>query len=59
MRRAYAQAGFGFGRRQLFEACSHGTGTVAGDTAELESTTRLIAETGGGCARAAIGSVKT
>mgnify|MGYP000632608626 CR=1 FL=1 len=33
MRRAYAQAGFGPGDVQLFEA--HGTGTVAGDTADL------------------------
>ena len=38
MRRAYAQAGFGPATVGLFEA--HGTGTVAGDTAELESTTR-------------------
>jgi acyl transferase domain-containing protein len=57
MRRAYAQAGFGPGDVQLFEA--HGTGTVAGDTAELESTTRLIAEAGGKAHQAAIGSVKT
>lgn len=57
MRRAYAQAGFGPGDVQLFEA--HGTGTVAGDTAELESTTRLIAEAGGKPRQAAIGSVKT
>jgi 3-oxoacyl-(acyl-carrier-protein) synthase/NAD(P)H-dependent flavin oxidoreductase YrpB (nitropropane dioxygenase family) len=42
MRRAYAQAGYGPHTVGLFEA--HGTGTVAGDTAELESTTRLIAE---------------
>ena len=57
MRRAYAQAGFGPADVQLFEA--HGTGTVAGDTAELESTTRLIAEAGGKPRQAAIGSVKT
>jgi acyl transferase domain-containing protein/NAD(P)H-dependent flavin oxidoreductase YrpB (nitropropane dioxygenase family) len=57
MRRAYAQAGFGPGDVQLFEA--HGTGTVAGDTAELESTTRLIAEAGAKPRQAAIGSVKT
>ena len=57
MRRAYAQAGFGPETVGLFEA--HGTGTVAGDTAELESTTHLMME--GGCAprRAVIGSVKT
>jgi acyl transferase domain-containing protein/NAD(P)H-dependent flavin oxidoreductase YrpB (nitropropane dioxygenase family) len=57
MRRAYAQAGYGPGDVQLFEA--HGTGTVAGDTAELESTTRLIGEDGGKPRQAVIGSVKT
>jgi acyl transferase domain-containing protein/NAD(P)H-dependent flavin oxidoreductase YrpB (nitropropane dioxygenase family)/NADP-dependent 3-hydroxy acid dehydrogenase YdfG len=57
MRRAYAQAGFGPGTVGLFEA--HGTGTVAGDTAELESTTRLLREAGGHPRQAAIGSVKT
>jgi len=57
MRRAYAQAGFGPRTVGLFEA--HGTGTVAGDTAELESTTRLIKEEGGSARRSAIGSVKT
>ncbi|MCC6346697.1 MAG: nitronate monooxygenase, partial [Nitrospirales bacterium] len=36
MRRAYEQAGFGPDTAGLFEA--HGTGTVVGDTAELEST---------------------
>ncbi|MBZ8143291.1 beta-ketoacyl synthase, partial [Rubrivivax gelatinosus] len=40
MRRAYQMAGFGPSTVGLFEA--HGTGTVAGDTAELESTTRLM-----------------
>ena len=44
MRRAYAMAGFGASTVGLFEA--HGTGTVAGDTAELESTTRLMQEEG-------------
>ncbi len=57
MRRAYAQAGFGPSTVGLFEA--HGTGTVAGDTAELESTTRLILEEGGRPHEAVIGSVKT
>jgi len=57
MRRAYTMAGFGPETVGLFEA--HGTGTVAGDTAELESTTRLIAEQGGGPRQAVIGSVKT
>lgn len=57
MRRAYEMAGFGPSTVGLFEA--HGTGTVAGDTAELESTTRLIAEEGVGPRHAVIGSVKT
>ena len=57
MRRAYAQAGFGPGAVELFEA--HGTGTVAGDTAELESTTQLIKAEGGTRHQAVIGSVKT
>ncbi len=57
MRRAYAMAGFGPSTVGLFEA--HGTGTVAGDTAELESTTRLIREEGGARHSAVIGSVKT
>lgn len=57
MRRAYAMAGFGPSTVGLFEA--HGTGTVAGDTAELESTTRLMREEGAAPRRAVIGSVKT
>jgi acyl transferase domain-containing protein/NAD(P)H-dependent flavin oxidoreductase YrpB (nitropropane dioxygenase family)/NADP-dependent 3-hydroxy acid dehydrogenase YdfG len=57
MRRAYAMAGFGPSSVGLFEA--HGTGTVAGDTAELESTTRLMQEEGALPHQAAIGSVKT
>ena len=57
MRRAYAQAGFGPRAVELFEA--HGTGTVAGDTAELESTTQLIKAEGGARHQSVIGSVKT
>jgi len=57
MRRAYAMAGFGPSTVGLFEA--HGTGTVAGDTAELESTTRLMREEGVAPRQAVIGSVKT
>jgi len=57
MRRAYKQAGFGPETVGLFEA--HGTGTVAGDTAELESTTRLVKEAGGQPRQAVVGSVKT
>lgn len=57
MRRAYQMAGFGPSTVGLFEA--HGTGTVAGDTAELESTTRLMQEEGAPARHAVIGSVKT
>ncbi len=57
MRRAYAQAGYAPASVGLFEA--HGTGTVAGDTAELESTTSLVKESGGQAHQAIIGSVKT
>jgi acyl transferase domain-containing protein/NAD(P)-dependent dehydrogenase (short-subunit alcohol dehydrogenase family)/predicted hotdog family 3-hydroxylacyl-ACP dehydratase len=57
MRRAYAMAGFGPSTVGLFEA--HGTGTVAGDTAELESTTRLMQEESSPPRHAVIGSVKT
>ncbi|WP_187807325.1 type I polyketide synthase [Aquipseudomonas alcaligenes] len=57
MRRAYQQAGFGPASVGLFEA--HGTGTVAGDTAELDSTTSLLREAGSRPAQAVVGSVKT
>ncbi len=57
MRRAYAQAGFGPESVGMFEA--HGTGTVAGDTAELESTTMLMHLSGAPPHQAIIGSVKT
>mgnify|MGYP005751220993 CR=1 FL=1 len=57
MRRAYQQAGFGPDSVGLFEA--HGTGTVAGDTAELDSTTSLLREAGSRPAQAVVGSVKT
>ena len=57
MRRAYGMAGFGPSSVGLFEA--HGTGTVVGDTAELESTTQLIREKSSAARQAAIGSVKT
>lgn len=57
MRRAYKQAGFGPETVGLFEA--HGTGTVAGDTAELESTISLLKEAGAGAHQAVVGSVKT
>jgi acyl transferase domain-containing protein/NAD(P)H-dependent flavin oxidoreductase YrpB (nitropropane dioxygenase family)/NADP-dependent 3-hydroxy acid dehydrogenase YdfG len=57
MRRAYEMAGFGPASVGLFEA--HGTGTVAGDSAELQSTTELIGTAGLAPRQAAIGSVKT
>lgn len=57
MRRAYEQAGFGPETVRLFEA--HGTGTVAGDTAELESTSTLMRENGAKPRSAVVGSVKT
>jgi len=57
MRRAYEMAGFGPASVGLFEA--HGTGTVAGDSAELQSTTELIGMVGVAPRQAAIGSVKT
>ncbi|HET6584362.1 MAG TPA: beta-ketoacyl synthase N-terminal-like domain-containing protein, partial [Nannocystaceae bacterium] len=57
MRRAYDAAGFGPETVGLFEA--HGTGTVAGDIAELKSTSQLIRESGGLPHQAVIGSVKT
>jgi acyl transferase domain-containing protein/NADP-dependent 3-hydroxy acid dehydrogenase YdfG len=57
MRRAYATAGFGPETVGLFEA--HGTGTVAGDIAELKSTSQLVRESGGRPFQAVIGSVKT
>lgn len=57
MRRTYVQAGFDPDSVGLFEA--HGTGTVAGDTAELESTMKLIKERNYSPKQAVIGSVKT
>ena len=57
MRQAYGQAGFNPNAVTLIEA--HGTGTVSGDNAELESTTRLLKEAGCGKHHACIGSVKT
>lgn len=57
MRRAYDQAGYGPETVRLFEA--HGTGTVAGDSAELESTRRLLGGAEAKPRQAVIGSVKT
>ncbi|HEV7808693.1 MAG TPA: SDR family NAD(P)-dependent oxidoreductase [Solirubrobacteraceae bacterium] len=55
LRRAYARAGFGIGTVDLFEG--HGTGTQAGDAAELLSLSRAR-EAEGFAEPAAIGSVK-
>ena len=57
LRRAYADAGYSPATVGLWEA--HGTGTVAGDRAELETVTTLLGETGAAPASAVIGSVKT
>jgi acyl transferase domain-containing protein/NAD(P)H-dependent flavin oxidoreductase YrpB (nitropropane dioxygenase family)/NAD(P)-dependent dehydrogenase (short-subunit alcohol dehydrogenase family) len=55
--RAYDMAGYSPSSVGLFEA--HGTGTVAGDTAELETLTRLLARNETGVHEHAIGSIKT
>ncbi|MGH8640664.1 MAG: beta-ketoacyl synthase N-terminal-like domain-containing protein, partial [Burkholderiales bacterium] len=57
LHRAYDMAGYSPATVELFEA--HGTGTVAGDTAELETVTRLLAAAGAAPKQSAIGSVKT
>lgn len=57
LNRAYEMAGYSPATVGLFEA--HGTGTVAGDTAELETVTRLLDVAGGDPENSAIGSVKT
>lgn len=57
LRRAYEKAGYSPATVGLFEA--HGTGTVAGDTAELETVTRLLAEAGARPKQSVIGSAKT
>ncbi|QIB35179.1 type I polyketide synthase [Ancylobacter pratisalsi] len=57
MRRAYEMAGYSPASVGLFEA--HGTGTVAGDAAELETVTRLLGEAGATPRQSVIGSVKT
>jgi acyl transferase domain-containing protein/NAD(P)-dependent dehydrogenase (short-subunit alcohol dehydrogenase family) len=57
LNRAYEMAGYTAASVGLFEA--HGTGTVAGDTAELETVTRLLGRVGAEPHRHAIGSVKT
>jgi acyl transferase domain-containing protein/NADP-dependent 3-hydroxy acid dehydrogenase YdfG len=55
--RAYEMAGYSPATVGLFEA--HGTGTVAGDTSEMTTVTRLLTEAGAAPRQSAIGSVKT
>jgi acyl transferase domain-containing protein/NAD(P)H-dependent flavin oxidoreductase YrpB (nitropropane dioxygenase family) len=55
--RAYAQAGFSPASVGLIEA--HGTGTVAGDAAEVTSLTRVFQEAGASPETCALGSVKS
>ena len=57
LRRAYQEAGYSPATVGLWEA--HGTGTVAGDRAELETVTTLLDESRASPASGAIGSVKT
>ncbi|MGH8929337.1 MAG: beta-ketoacyl synthase N-terminal-like domain-containing protein, partial [Egibacteraceae bacterium] len=55
--RAYAEAGFSPATVGLIEA--HGTGTVAGDRAELTTLTRVFGAAGAPAQGCAIGSVKS
>ncbi len=55
--RAYDMAGYSPATVGLFEA--HGTGTIAGDTSEMTTVTRLLQQSGAEPKQAAIGSVKT
>ncbi|GMQ83280.1 MAG: hypothetical protein BMS9Abin06_0013 [Gammaproteobacteria bacterium] len=57
LERAYRKAGYSPASVGLLEA--HGTGTVAGDTAELETVTRLMTRHNALPKQCAIGSVKT
>ena len=57
LQRAYDRAGFAPNSLGLYEA--HGTGTVAGDRAELETITESLREARAGKKSCAIGSVKT
>lgn len=57
LRRAYEEAGYSPATVGCWEA--HGTGTVAGDRAELETLATLLAEAEAAPASCAVGSVKT
>ncbi len=57
LRRAYAQAGFTPTSVGLIEA--HGTGTVAGDQAEIQALSQYFGEAGASVQGTAVGSVKS
>ena len=57
LRRAYAKAGFSPATVGLIEA--HGTGTVAGDMAEVETLKTVFQEEGAALQTCALGSVKS
>ncbi|WP_165252314.1 type I polyketide synthase [Paludisphaera soli] len=57
LRRAYAQAGFSPATVGLIEA--HGTGTVAGDQAEIKALTMFFGEAGAARQGCAVGSIKS
>ena len=57
LQRAYAQAGFAPSTVGLIEA--HGTGTVAGDAAEIDALAEVFGEDGAAPHSCAIGSVKS
>jgi acyl transferase domain-containing protein/NAD(P)H-dependent flavin oxidoreductase YrpB (nitropropane dioxygenase family)/NAD(P)-dependent dehydrogenase (short-subunit alcohol dehydrogenase family)/acyl carrier protein len=57
LRRAYRQAGYGPSTVQLFEA--HGTGTAAGDAAEITSLSETLLADGAKPGLIAVGSVKS
>jgi acyl transferase domain-containing protein/NAD(P)H-dependent flavin oxidoreductase YrpB (nitropropane dioxygenase family) len=57
LRRAYAKAGFSAATVGLIEA--HGTGTVAGDQAEVETLKTVFQEEGAALQSCALGSVKS
>ena len=55
--RAYAHAGYSPATVGLFEA--HGTGTVAGDQAEVQALTTVLERAGAGTQESALGSIKS
>lgn len=57
LERAYAQAGFSPDSVSLIEA--HGTGTIAGDQAEIQALSTFFGRSGAAPQRCAVGSVKS